>query len=514
MHHNPLQKVSLWSALANVKSHPALKRDLEADIAIVGGGITGISTAYLLAKAGKKVIVLEAYEIGRGTTGSSTGNLYAPVGSHLYNIESKHDADTLGSVVGSRSSAIEFIEQRIQEHQMECDFQRVPFYLFTTPETASESSRIAKEIEAALSAGLPVDRTVPQNFPFQVDALLHLPGQAQFNPLQYVQQLAAAIPQDKCRICEHTKVTDVEDGEPCLIQTNQGTVSAKQVIMATHTPKGIYAVHTAMKPEREYVLAVTLNGPLPAPGTYWHLMPDQLYSLRPVKDQEREFLMVLGEPHIPGEKKHNEENVKKVEEYLRRHFDVNSLEYVWAAQNYQAADQLPYIGNSPLQKNVFIATGFAADGLVYGTLAAMIISDLILGNENSLADLYSPIRFTPKASAGGVLKESLNVAKHLLKDYLFYSEAKELKDIQPKEGKTIRIDNERLAAYRDETGKLHLVSGICPHMGCVVHWNSAETSWDCPCHGSRFSIEGEVLEGPAYEALAQPKKWYKEKDKP
>ena len=183
---------------------------------------------------------------------------------------------------------------------------------------------------------------------------------------------------------------------------------------------------------------------------------------------------------------------------------VDEIEFVRAAQNYKPADNLPYIGTSPMENNIFIATGFSADGLTYGTLSGMIISDGILGYANPWAEIYNPKRFTPVASALKFAKETVSVAGHLLKDYLFYGEADELKEIKPGEGKTIKINNEHLAAYRDDLGRIHMVSGVCTHMGCVVHWNSAEESWDCPCHGSRFSIEGKVLEGPAFLDLAKP----------
>jgi hypothetical protein len=199
--------------------------------------------------------------------------------------------------------------------------------------------------------------------------------------------------------------------------------------------------------------------------------------------------LVLGEPYKVGNKTNNEENLDKIKAYLRAHFEVEEIQFVWAAQNYKPADNLPYIGTSPLEKNTYVATGFSADGLVYGTLSGMIISDAILGKENLWGGIYDPKRFTPIASAFKFAKENLTVAGHLLKDYLFYGEADELKDIKAGEGKTIKLDGEHLAAYRNDQGKMHLVSGICTHLGCVVHWNSVEKSWDCPCHGSRFSVD-------------------------
>jgi glycine/D-amino acid oxidase-like deaminating enzyme/nitrite reductase/ring-hydroxylating ferredoxin subunit len=495
---------AIWSSTAFSPAYSSLSGDIKADVAIVGAGITGLSTAYHLSKAGKKVVILEQERVGKGTTGSSTGNLYAPIDERLSSIRSKHNEETVRIVAESRMAAIDFIEQRVKEFAIDCDFKRVPWHLFTTPATSSESSQVQKEKEAAKSAGLQVSEVTPMNFPFSVDTLLTLENQAQFNPLKYVQQLGAAIVGANCQIFENTRVTKVEDGNPCIVHTDYGTVTAEKVVMATHSPKGVYGVHTAMEPYREYALAVKLNEELPAPGIYWHVQSGQQYSIRPCRTDSGNFLLVLGEPHKVGTKTNNEESLKKIEAYLRDHFQVDQIQFVWAAQNYKPADNLPYIGTSPLEKNIFIATGFSADGLTYGTLSGIIISDAILGNDNSWAEIYNPKRFTPVASALKFAKENVSVAGHLLKDYLFYGEADELKDIMPGEGKTIKINNEHLAAYRDDQGQIHIVSGICTHMGCVVHWNNAEDSWDCPCHGSRFSIDGKVLEGPAFLDLAKP----------
>lgn len=496
---------AVWSANADKSSYPQLTEDLQVDVVIVGAGITGITAAYHAIQEGQRVAVLESHRVGMGTTGSSTGNLYASIGEHLFSIGLKHNESTLKEVVKSRLSAIRFIERRIRQFNINCDFQRVPFYLFTSSETKQKSTKIRKEYEVAVKAGLNVSDVTPVGFPFQVDEILEIADQAQFNPLQYVQQFAGAIENEKCKIFENTSVTRVKDGKPCIIETKRATIKANKVIMATHSPKGVYGVHTAMEPKREHALAVKLKGELPSPGIYWHVLNDQHYSIRPYRNGENDYLLVLGESYKVGHKNHTEESFKKIEEYLRRHFEVASIEYKWAAQNYKPADTLPYIGKSPMDENVFIATGFAADGLVYGTLAAKIICDIILGVRNEWTKIYSPTRFTPVASAKEFLKASADVSFQLMKDYLFYSDADELKEIKAEEGKTIKLNGERLAVYRDPQNKLHIVSGICPHMGCVVHWNHGEKSWDCPCHGSRFSVDGEVLEGPSYKGLSQPK---------
>lgn len=496
---------AIWSAHTNPMKFPQLSSNLSVDVAIVGGGITGITAATLLAKAGKRVAVLEALEVGKGTTGSSTGNLYAPVGTGLSQIASKHNEEILKKVVASRTSAIETIEHWIRALNIDCEYEIAPWHLFTTLEDPTQDNWVQKELDAAQAAGLPVQNTPPPGFPLSnVSKIVTVAGQVQFNPLKYVQGLAAGLPSENCHVFENTKVLKVEDGDPCIVHTSHETIQAKQVIMATHSPKGVYAVHTAMEPYREFALAVRLKSDLPPPGIYWHMISSDMYSIRPYRHPSGNYLIVLGQSIKVGNKRNTVENFEAVGKYLRRHFDVDKIEYKWAAQNYKAADHLPYIGISPMEKNIFIATGFAADGLVYGTLAAMIISAEIIGDGNKWSDLFKPTRFTPLASASQFIKENVDVAKHLLKDYLFYGEVDSIKETKPGEGKTVKLDGEHVAAYRDGQGQLHLVSAICPHMGCVVHWNNGERTWDCPCHGSRFSIEGEVLEGPAYGNLPKP----------
>ncbi|WP_158861313.1 FAD-dependent oxidoreductase [Lunatibacter salilacus] len=497
---------TVWGRDSEQPVFNSLNGDLEADVAIIGGGITGISAAYLLSKAGLQVIVLEAAEVGKGTTGFSTGNLYAPIDSRLFSLDEKHGGDAVKEVVASRVAAIDFIEERVDEFGIECGFQRVPWHLFTTPVEDNGMGEILKEHRAALEAGLEVSTRVPADFPLSVTDIITIPGQAQFDPLVYTRELAANISSRHCQIFENTPVLDISDKDPCVLLTHNGTVRAKKVIMATHTPKGIYAVQAAMESKREFALAVRLKVPLPPPAIYWHATAGGQYSIRPYQSSEGDYLIVLGRSYTVGKNDQMKGSYQSLEKYIRSRFDVERIDHIWAAQNYRPADHLPYIGKSVGDNNIYIATGFAADGLVYGTTAALIISDLIQDKNNKWEQLYDPKRLTPVASAKTVIKENLHVGKELLKDYIFYDRNTELNQLKDGEGKLVTVDGEKVAAHRDGQGTLHLVSSICPHMGCIVHWNEVETSWDCPCHGSRFSIDGDVIEGPAYQGLAKPSK--------
>ncbi len=491
---------AIWSATSKTwQPRPKLQKDIEADVAIVGGGITGIAAAYFLQQSGKKVAVLEQRKVGYGTTGSSTGNLYVPSGK-FHKIRHKHGKQGLLDVIAARKEAMEFIETTISRHNIDCGFTKVPWCYFSS-EAGQAAEKVEQELEALKTGEIDVFTDAPENFPFPVAAMARVEMQAQFDPLQYVQQLAEAVEGENCTIFENTKVNSISDGDPCILETEGGTVKAKKVIQATHTPKGVYAVHAEMETYREHAVAAKLKNDVPAGAIYWRQGKENMYSVRTWSGETGSWLIVLDDSHLTGHKEHTEKSYEKVEKFLRRYFDVEKVEYLWAAQNYKPADDIPYIGTSPLQNNVYIATGFAADGLVWGVAAARIISDLITGAENKLATVFNPKRFTPSASFQRFKSENVHVAKHLLKDYLLKSGEKELHEVKSGEGKIVKIDGEKYAVYKNEGGAASIVSAICPHMGCVVHWNSAERSWDCPCHGSRFSTDGEVLEGPAFNGL-------------
>jgi glycine/D-amino acid oxidase-like deaminating enzyme len=301
----------------------------------------------------------------------------------------------------------------------------VPWYLFTTKEESSRIDQVKKELKAAGESGLPANDIVPILFPFITTSMMHVRDQAQFNPLKYVQQFASAIEGENCSIFENTKAIKIDDGgNECFVEISRGKVRAKKVVQATHSPKGIYAVHTAMEVYREHAFAVKLRRDLPHAGVYWHLEENELYSMRPYSNKNGNYLIVLNASHKTGHEEHTENSFRKVEEYMRAHFDVDKIEYTWAAQNYKPADAIPYIGKSIFDKNIYIATGFGADGLTYGTLASMIISDAINGKENKWAKTYDPKRFTPAASFTRFVKENVDVATHLVKDYLLKGDPK------------------------------------------------------------------------------------------
>lgn len=492
---------SIWEGTAEGNiTFPAFGGNVKADVVIIGGGITGVTAAMLLGNAGKKVILLEAQQIGLGTTGNSTGNLYVTVDEHLSVIRKKWSADTMKALVQSRQAAINFIEQNVSRYSIDCNFLRTSFNYFAENLDDEIENFLKEEQEALLECGLHPQLTENIGMPFGVKKMLTVSGQAQFHPLKYVRKLAAAI-KDKCFIYENSAVIDFDEKEG-TVKTANGTVTADFIIMATHVPKGVFPVQTVLGPYREFGVAAELKNSTLKSGIYWGLDQPK-HSIRILTEDDKEYIMVVGDKFKTGQHGDSNEYISRLESYLKQRFEVGEFKYVWGGQQYRPADGLPYIGKQ--SDKLFILTGFATDGLVYGTLGSMIVSDQILGIENPWAEMYDAGRHTPLKSAKEFIKENADNTLQYLKDTPWNVDADSLKDILPGEGKLLEVKGEKLAVYKDETGNAHIVSAVCTHMKCIVNWNSSERTWDCPCHGSRFKINGEVIEGPAIKSLRSAK---------
>lgn len=480
-----------------------LKKDIEVEVAIIGGGITGITTAMLLKERGIDVAVFEAREVGKGTSSHSTGNLYAITDELLSPLESKYDMQVVKQVVEARRSAAGLIEHTINKLNIDCDYRKQPMYVFNT----DDQKDVLKEEEIAENTGLFISG-LPHNFPVDHNNGFTIEGQAQFNPLLYIQGLANEIEGGNCNIYENTSVREIESKDDYyFLHTAAGKVKANYVVQATHTPKGVeLQYHTVLGPYREYGIAAKLSNNDYPQGIYWGYFKGDKYSFRSYSREGESYLLCVGRPHKVGQAEDNQEHIRELITFAEAHFPVKEIIYKWGGQNYKPADLLPYIGRKTSGSNELIATGFSTDGLVYGTLSAMINADIITGRKNQWEDLFKASRHRPAKAAGQFAKENLDVASQLLKDWLLKGEDTELNSIAPGEAKVLVRDGKKLAVYRNSAGEFKAFSAICTHMGCVVNWNNAEKSWDCPCHGTRFDIEGEVLEGPAFDPLSQVKK--------
>ena len=499
--HEPGPRESIWSLGVSPGSFARLASDLQVDVAIIGGGITGLTAAAQLARAGRTVAVLEAHTIGSGTSSHSTGNLYATVDQRLHVLTRNWGEEKARAIVDSRNAAVGLIERNVAEYRLQCDFSRQPWVLYSIDGLPAESDDIEAEYHAALSAGLDARLALDLPLPYTIRKALVLRNQAQFHPLNYLRGLAAAIQSPVCRIFEYANVIEINEQQG-LVRTVDHVVRAGHIIMATHVPKGFNIVQTELGPYREYAVAAPVEREQLPGGIFWStgLKPT---STRALHIGHQAYVMMVGGKHKTGQPDHSENSYHALEAHLQTRFNVQASSFRWSAQHYRSADGLPYIGASARGSRLYHATGFATDGLVYGTLAGVILADEICAIENPYAHLYAPHRFTPIKSAKNFLRENINVAGQYLKDYVQGAEIKDLDRLLPGQGALVEHDGSKVAAFRDDLNHLHLLSPICTHLKCIVHWNSAERSWDCPCHGSRFQVDGKVIEGPALQPLSR-----------
>lgn len=488
---------AVWNVVKRVQSNASLQGRCDADVAIVGGGITGTTLALLLAQAGQRVALLEAERIGCGATGHSTGNLYATVSLKLGTIRRKWGDEVTREVANARRTAVDFVQQTVDRFAIDCQFQRCPVHFaLTGSDTALEQS-LDYELETSRLAGLDAAK---------VDAIPGLSGlrralrieqQAQFNPLAFTLGVAQAAQQAGAQLFENSPVRDIDAGRGVLV-TDGGEVHAGQIVHATHTPKGINLLQTAMEPYLEYGVAAVAAPGMLGPGIHWLL--DASCSLRTYEASGQHWIVAVGGKHKTGEAPANGQTHQRLRELLTRHFNVSDFPYAWSAQQFHPADELPYIGGAG-HANVYVATGFAADGLTWGPLAANIIADQLQGVASDWADRFAARRFTPAKSAGNWMKENIAVARHMVGDRLGIEKVATLEQVSAGAGRIVEYQGENVAVYNGAAG-IQAVSPVCPHLKCLVQWNAADTTWDCTCHGSRFRPDGSVIEGPALLPLA------------
>lgn len=487
---------SLWSVTKGdpAKRFPSLTQSLSTEIAVIGGGITGLTCALLLGRAGKKVTVIEAGLVGSGTTGRSTGNLYSLVDQNLSQLISKWGKKTARNVIAARTAAIDFIASLVEENKLGCDFVRTEFNYFTDTLSVESKEFLEREKAAALDLGLAARLRPSAKVPFHVASVLEVKDQAQFHPLLYVQGLSERLP-ERVHLYENSPALRI-DTKAGRIDGDGWSLKADQIVMATHTPKGIHSVQFRLSPVREHGLAAPLKGN-GFPGIFWSV-DNPKRSVRTLSRGDQSYVLVIGDKFKTGHKVNTPQENWILNRYLERRFRLKNERYWWAAQSYRSADGIPFIGRG--DNGTYYATGFATDGLVYGTLGAMIIADEILGRENPWASLFTPKRVTPLKSACAMLNEGADNLFQYAKRAAGMGTVS-LETIQPGHGGVVDYKGEKIAVFRDERGKLHTVSAICTHMKCMVSFNRAEKTWDCPCHASRFTFDGNVIEGPALAPL-------------
>lgn len=496
--------VSLWNLGAHPR-FPLLETDLQADVVIVGAGITGLTAALELAEAGKRVAVLEAHTIGAGVTGHTSAHLTEAVDARYHEIESSFGREGARLVARSSRDAIERIARIAERYRIEGSVERVPGWLYAEHEDDEGIDVVTRELDASRRAGLAVDEetSIPLPFAERVACAIRYGDQAQLDAGAYLDGLARAATERGARIFEHARVIAVDDGEPCVVHLDSGVeLRAAHVLFATDAAPHRYFLQTKVHPYRSYVLAYTARADQ-APGLFWDTCSPYHY-LRSAHVNGVAYLIVGGADHRTGIDKDTEECFDELGRYVFDRFGIRGAALRWSSQVYESIDGLPFIGPRPSGEHVCFATGFGGNGLTFGTIAAGLFADAVLGRRAPWADLYAAGRIKPIASASTFVKENVEAPVHFVQDWVLgRAEASSVEDVEPGDGKIVRVRGRRLAVYRDPRGVLHAVSPVCTHLGCHVHFNPAERSWDCACHGSRFDVDGTLLHGPATKDLAR-----------
>ncbi|HEY0112755.1 MAG TPA: FAD-dependent oxidoreductase [Allosphingosinicella sp.] len=489
------QDRTYWNDTAQVPSFPGLAGDLQVDVAIIGGGIVGITTARLLKDQGLKVAVIEGRRVGQQVTGKSTAKMSSQHGILYQTLEQKFGEDKARLYAEAQETGIRRISELAAQYGIEADIEPMPAYVYTQDE--SYVSQLEKEVEVARRLGLPASLQQGDiGLPFEVLAAMRWENQAQFHPVKYVAGLAATIPGDGSHIFEGSRAVE---WTPTTVTTDSGTVTARHVVMATHLPLGQVGMYYAMAyPHAEPVIAAPI-GRVP-PGMYKNAeKPGR--SIRTHRSGGQTWGIVAGTTFKPGHPDDEQEYIQDVERWLTEHFEAGPVQYRWINEDYDPMDGAPYVGwSSKGGDGYLVATGFQAWGISNGTAAAMIIADLIAGRENPWLPVFDATRVKPVAGAKEFAKENLDVAAHLVSGYLS-RKPKDFDALEPGHAAIMKIDGENVAAFKDEQGKVYAVSAVCTHMGCLVGWNATDRTWDCPCHGSRFELSGEVIHGPATQPL-------------
>ena len=490
---------SYWLASTPTTNYPILDENIDVDIVIIGGGLAGISSAYLLQKEGLKIAILESNHICQGTTAHTTAKITSQHGLIYNKIKNKIGKNLAKQYADANESAIHEYKKIIEDNQIDCDY--IPQSAFIYTQQDEYIQKIQDEVKTASSLGIEASYVNKIPFPMEIKAAIRFNNQAQFHPRKYLLGLAKVI-ENKVQIFENSKAQDIKEvGDNYIITTERGKkVRAKNLIIASHYP--FYNKHgayfTRIYTERSYIVAIRAKEKYPG-GMYINA-EEPARSLRHQSSEEGELIFVVGEHHKTGQSQNTNEHYEALIDFANNVFTVEDIPYRWSTQDCMTLDGIPYVGNfTSNTPNMYIATGFGKWGMTNSMVSAMILRDLIIKGESPWQDVYNPSRQTITASAKNFVVENFNVAAQLI-DGKLSSFPKDI-DIKPGEGKVVKIDGERVGAYRDEEGTLHLVNTTCTHMGCELNWNSAEITWDCPCHGSRFSYEGEILEGPAIKSL-------------
>jgi glycine/D-amino acid oxidase-like deaminating enzyme/nitrite reductase/ring-hydroxylating ferredoxin subunit len=499
----PYMPESFWTESTQAKTFPALTIDNEVDVAIVGGGITGITTAYLLTKQGLKVAVLEANQLFNGTTGHTTAKVTAQHGL-IYDEFIQHlGEEKTKQYYQANMDALAFVRETVKELQIDCDLTEEDAYMYAVSDDYPR--KVMKEYQAYQRLGIESEFVENIPLPIDVKSAVIMKNQGQFHPVNYLSALVDEITKGGGKIYENTVAITIDETlpKPMVITREGRRVACKYAISCSHFPffdgKGFY--FTKLHAERSYVLGVRTKQEFP--GGMFYSADSPTRSLRYTPMNGDKLVLISGDGHKTGQGSSTYKHYKALEAFGEQVLGIEEVVYRWSAQDLYTLDKVPYVGPIKSNKpNILVATGYRKWGMSNATAAAKLLCDLVLERENPYQELYDPSRFYADPSIKRFLIQNLNVAGHLIEGKIDIAD-KRIEDIGNDEGSVVVVNGKRAGCYKDAEGNINLIDTTCTHMGCEVEWNSGDRTWDCPCHGSRFSIQGDVIEGPAKKPLKQ-----------
>jgi glycine/D-amino acid oxidase-like deaminating enzyme/nitrite reductase/ring-hydroxylating ferredoxin subunit len=497
----PADVASHWIVSTDTTDYPSLVGDIEVDVAVVGAGIAGISAAWELAEAGRSVALVDSGRVAGSTSGYTTAKLTAQHTLKYAELRSKFGAGAAAAYAQSQQAAVDHVGATAARLGIDCEWE--PRSAYTYAESPAMVDQVLAEAEAARAAGLEASFVTETGLPYRVAGAVRVDGQAQFHPRKYLLGLVERLVAAGHQVFERARVTSLDEGSPCILGTPRGKVRARDVIVATHYPIFDRALmFPRLEMTRELVVTTPIDPERDPDGMY--ITPEQgTRSVRTAPYGDGRLLIITGEKFRPGESSDVVARFRTLAEWTRERFGAVEFAHCWAAQDNQTLDHLPYIGRlHPAAKHVWVATGFGAWGMSNGVLSGLLLRALVCGDESPWSSLYEPARIKPMAQIPTLVKANATVARHFVGDRLSSGEVSSMDELARGQGAVVRVNGRRTAAYRDDNDRLHAVSATCTHLGCLVSFDDAERCWACPCHGSRFDVDGRVLHGPAVRPLA------------
>ncbi len=490
---------SLWSDTSSTPDFPPLRGKVEVDVLVVGAGITGITTAYLLKQAGSRVAVVDLQGVGSGETSHTTAHLTIVTDTRLHELASRMGEEQAQAFWGAGQLAMQKIEGIADELQIDCELKRIPGYLFAALGKDAGSEAKSLQDDAAIANSLGFDASFVDSDPLFRRPAVRFPNQLKFHPLKYLSAIARALPGDGSHVFLRTSGSNINSDKHEL-STDEGTISYDAVVAATHVPiqgerDTFHAALFQTKLAAYSTYALEAEVPSVAESLFWDTNDPYLY-FRFDNREGKTSAIIGGADHKTGQEEDTEKAYNKLSNVLQEHFPGSEPRHRWSGQVLETPDGLPYIGEVATRQ--FVATGFSGNGMTLGTFSAILIRDLITGRSNPWTGLFAPDR---KATVGAweYVRENKDYPAYFLRGLI--RPPATLEDVQAGSGNIVQLEGKKRAVYCDQNGRRTVLSPICPHMGCVVSWNSAEKTWDCPCHGSRFTATGELIAGPAESNL-------------